>query len=104
MAEMTASRPMDWRRVLRAVCLWVAALWPVTAALLAHTDVSALWGGGKIGVEPDGFYAVFLTAYSMSLLLFAESVRRRSWPGICWSAVCLLFWAVAGLTEAILPG
>jgi hypothetical protein len=102
-AGVSLSRPMDVRRVLRGAGLAIAAGWPALATLLVYTDVAALWGGGRIGLDPDGFYWVFLTAFSASLLLFAESVRRRSWLGICLGALYLCSWTIGGWAAAVLP-
>ena len=102
-AGVAVSRPMDARRMLRGAGLAIAAGWPALATLLVYTDLAALWGGGRIGLEPDAFYWVFLTAFSASLLLFAESVRRRSWLGICLGALYLLSWTLAGFADAVLP-
>jgi len=102
-AGVSLSRPMDMRRMLRVAGSAVAAGWPALATLLVYTDVAALWGGGRIGVDPFAFYCVFLSAYSMSLLLFAESVRRRSWLGICLGALYLCSWTIGGCAAAVLP-
>jgi len=95
--------PMRIRRVAHAIGFAVSATWPLLAALLAHTGVAAVWEGGRIGTDPSAYYWIFLTAYSASLILFAESVRRRSWLGVCLGAVYLSFWTLAGWAVAALP-
>jgi hypothetical protein len=94
---------MRSRRVGHAIGFAVSAAWPLFAALLAHTGVAAVWGGGGIGTDPSAYYWIFLTGYSASLILFAESVRRRSWPGVCLGVVYLSFWTLAGWAVAVLP-
>jgi len=100
---MMAAPPMRLGRVARGAGLAAVTAWPLLAAVLTYTHVAEIWGGGQIGVDPASYYWIFLTAFSASLILFAESVRRWFLPGVWVGVVYLCFWAIGGWAVAVLP-